>query len=81
MVEVKTIKDIDENTWNTFKELAAKNNVRLGSFFKTMVKEYEKNTESPWKAILSQKRILRSKDALELEKAVKEVRKEHGFRI
>ncbi len=81
MVEVKTIKDIDEDTWNTFKELAAKNNTKLGNFFKTMVKEYEKNVESPWEIILSGKKILSTKEALQLEKSVKEVRKEYGFRV
>ena len=30
VMEAKTIKDIDENTWTTFKSYAAKNNIKLG---------------------------------------------------
>jgi hypothetical protein len=80
MAEVKTIKDIDEGTWAEFKSYAAKNNVKLGMFFKTLVTEHKKNTELFWQKVLHGEKILSDKEAHELEKASHEVRKEYGFR-
>ena len=45
MSEVKTIKDIDNETWHEFKDLAAQNNVKMGLLFKSMVHNYKKNAE------------------------------------
>jgi len=77
---VKTIKDIDETTWATFKSYAAKNNIKLGPFFKMLIEEYETKSEEFWKKILDGKKILSDQEAAALEKTVKAVRKEHGFR-
>ena len=49
--EIKTIKDIDNETWNKFKEFASKQDLNLGEFFKTMVNEHERNSRSFWDAI------------------------------
>ena len=81
MAEVKTIKDVDEETWAEFKSMAAKNNVKLGTFFKTLVKGHTKNSTAFWNTILKGEKILSDKEAEELEAAVKSVRKEYGFRI
>ena len=58
VMEAKTIKDIDENTWTTFKSYAAKNNIKLGNFFKTLVEEHKMNTEKFWEEILFGEKII-----------------------
>ena len=80
MVEVKTIKDVDKGTWEEFKSFAAKNNVKLGIFFKTLVKEHKKNNTAFWDSILKNEKILSDKEADELEKSIKSIREEYGFR-
>jgi methionyl-tRNA synthetase len=80
MVEVKTIKDIDNKTWNEFKDFAAVNNMKLGAFFKTLVKEHEKNTKEFWKSILECEKVLTDDEAEDMEKIIKNSRKDYGFR-
>ncbi|MBI4140703.1 hypothetical protein HY485_02585, partial [Candidatus Woesearchaeota archaeon] len=78
--EVKTIKDVDNETWARFKELASENNSNMGPFFKTMLKEYEKTTKIFWKDILTRDKILSDKEAEEFGEITKNVREEYGFR-
>ena len=80
MTEVKTIKDVDAQTWAEFKSLAAKNKLKLGIFFKIILKEYEKTAKVFWKDILEGEKILSDKEADEIEDTVKRIRKERGFR-
>lgn len=77
---VKTVKGIKEKEWRTFKALAAEKNLTMGTLFEMMVEDYSKHADSLWEKILCGKRILSEKEAKELEKAVKSMRKEHGFR-
>jgi len=79
-METKCIKDIDEETWREFKSLAAKNNLKMAALLKTMVKEFEKNNKKFWDEILNNKRLLSDKEAEDIEKIIKEGRKEIGFR-
>ncbi len=81
MNEIKTIKDIDTQTWHEFKGLAARNRVKMGTLFKTMVYEYQKNNEKTWHKILSSGRLLNDEDAENLREKIKKMRKERGFRI
>ena len=76
----KTIKGIDEEDWNEFKSRAAKANVSLGTYFKVMLEESEKNTEEFWDMVLSRNKLLNDEEANELEKEVENLRKERGFR-
>jgi len=80
MAEVKTIKGIDEETWGEFKSFAARNKVKLGTFFKTLVKEHEKNSATFWEKILNGEKILSDTEADDIEKTVTRVRAENGFR-
>ena len=80
MVEVKTIKNIDEETWAEFKSLAAKNKVKLGIFFKILLKEYEKNSRLFWNEILNGEKILSDKEAEGMEEVVKELREKRRWR-
>ncbi len=81
MSEVKTIKDIDNETWHEFKDLAAKNNVKLGTLFKSMLFNYKKNTEKTWHKILNSGKILSDEDAADLRQKSQKIRKEYGFRV
>ncbi len=78
MSEVKTIKDISDETWVEFKDLAAKHNVKLAEFFRVLVEEHEK--KDFWAEVLEGRKILSEKEAEELEKVIVSVRKEYGFR-
>lgn len=80
MTEVKTIKDVDTETWAEFKGLAARSGAKLGVFFRTLVEQYEEQTSSFWKELLEGEKILSEKEAAEIEKAILTVRKEYGFR-
>ena len=67
MAEVKTIKNVDERTWGEFKHLAARNKVKLGTFFKSLVHNHERRNNSFWDTILNCERILSDKEAEEME--------------
>ena len=80
MSEVKTIKDIDDHTWGEFKGLAARNNVKLGVFFKTLVHYYEEDATTFWDMILKCEKILSDREAEDLQRHVQRQRREPGFR-
>ncbi len=79
MATVKTIKDVDEDSWSEFKELASKNNMNMGKFFVEVVNSYKKN-ENTWKELLNGPKLLSDKEADEMMEIVANMRKEHGFR-
>ena len=78
--EVKTIKGIDAETCLKFKLLAIKRRTTMGELFETMLKEYEKNASYFWKDILKGERIISDKEAEEMHKISRKIRKEWGFR-
>ncbi|MBI4147924.1 hypothetical protein HY490_01405 [Candidatus Woesearchaeota archaeon] len=79
MSEVKTIKNVGDDTWAEFKGLAAQHKVKMGTLFKTLIQEYKR--KSPfWEEILEGEKILSEKEARELEKVVHAVRQDCGFR-
>ncbi len=77
---LKTIKGINEESWNEFKSIAAKNGMKMGRLFEQMLEEYKKRSEEAWKVILSGKKILSDKEAEDMIKIVEESRKDYGFR-
>ncbi len=81
MNKVKTIKGTDEETWRTFKGLAAKDSVKLGVLLKNMLKEYEKTRNVFWKTIFETEKILTDEEAEDVEKIINKRRKEYGFRV
>ena len=80
MSEVKTIKDIDDETWSRFKNLAAKNKVTLGTLFRDLVLEHSKKSKEFWSTILSSPKILHEEEAKDIGIITQRVRKEYGFR-
>ena len=79
-MENKCIKNVDEDTWKDFKTLALKNSMKMSILLKIMVNEFEKNSKDLWKEILSRKKSLTNEEANDIEKIVKNMRKERGFR-
>ena len=79
-MEVKTIKGIDEETWMKFKILAAKKKITMGRLLGNMVETYERDAEDVWDEILNGKRILSDKEAEEMHKITRKIRKESWVR-
>ena len=79
-MEVKTIKDVNGETWREFKAIAAKNNVRMSSLLKIMIKEFEKNSKDFWNEILNGEKLMSDKEAEEMKILTIKLRKEKGFR-
>lgn len=80
MSTVKTIKDVDENAWAEFKSIAARNKVKMGKLFESMLKDYNKQAEKKWDNILVHKKIISDNEASDMLSLVKDMRKEKGFR-
>jgi len=79
-METKCIKDVDEETWREFKTLAVKNNIKMAVLLKIMIKEFEKNNRKFWDEILYGEKLMTDKEAEEMIKITKDIRKERGFR-
>ena len=81
METVKTIKNVDDQTWAQFKSIAAQNNVKAGQMLKRLVDDYQKHAKGWWEKILAHKPILSAKEYDEMEARMKKMRKEYGWRI
>lgn len=79
-MSTRTVKDVDEETWRRLKILSAEEGERMGSLIKNMTNSYIKNRKSVWEDILKGEKILSDKEADDMEKIVKKLRKERGFR-
>ncbi len=79
---LKTIKGVREEKWAEFKGLAVKNRMPMGKLLENMIDEYSKNSVKEfWDRILNGEKILSDKEADELHKTVKSLRRDHGFRV
>ncbi|RLI90258.1 MAG: hypothetical protein DRO95_06525 [Candidatus Altiarchaeales archaeon] len=78
-MKVRTIRYVDDETWQTMKKLAEKKRVKMGVLLKMLVKKYEK--ESVTREFIPKRQILSKKEAEDLKNFIAELRKEHGFRI
>ena len=82
MEATRTMKGIDDTTWKEFKTLAKSKKLTSGELFRYMIHTFEKrNTEEAWNKILNRKPSLTEKEADDMQKKVKEWRKERGFRL
>ena len=79
-MEIKTIRDVDEGTWNEFKAMAAKSNLKMSLLLKIMVKELERKSEDFWSKILKEGKKLSENEAEDMLKISENSRKERGFR-
>ena len=77
---LKTIKGIDDQSWVEFKSIAAKNGMKMGKLFETMLEEYKKKSDESWDKILHSGKILTDVEAKEMVKITRKTREEYGFR-
>ena len=75
------MKGVRRDKWLKFKELAAKKGVTMGNLFENMVEIYSKKSDEFWDEILSGEKRISDKEAKEMHKIVRGLRKEKGFRI
>ena len=79
MKNIKTIKDVDDETWNELKFISRRNKMKMGKTLRLMVHNY-KNRNNFWNEILNHEKILMDEEAKAVLKDIKESRKEKGFR-
>ncbi len=79
-MEIRSIKDVDEETWRGFKALAAKNNLKMSLLLKMMINEFESYGRDFWKSVLNREKNLTDKEAGIMMRVILDSRKERGFR-
>jgi len=77
---IKTIKDIDEETWTKFRTIAVKQRLKTAQLFKRMVELHENSADAVWEKILHHEPLLTQAEATVWKKRVAQGRKEYGFR-
>lgn len=77
---VRTIKDVDEETWKMIREIARREKLKMGFLLKEMIKEYKWKPSASWNKILNTKPILTKKEAEAMLRTVTKLRKEYGYR-
>jgi hypothetical protein len=80
MSEAKNIKGVDEETWADLKSLAAQNRMKVGEMLREIVKDYKSHSKSFWDDLRAHKAICTPKEYEEIEKRMREFRKEYGWR-
>ncbi len=79
-MRVRTIKNVDDETWKLIRTIARREKLKMSDLLKDMAREYTAKPSAAWSKILNVKPILTSKEANEMKKIVKEIRHEYGFR-
>ena len=79
-MSVKTIKNVDEQTWQMLKEMAKNRKLKMGSLLREIASEYKKKPSDSWKKILNTKPSMTLKEAEIMLAALAKIRKEYGYR-
>lgn len=79
-MKTKTIKNVDERTWEILKRLAKKKKVKMGTLLRHMASEYKKLESVDLKKLVPERPILSDEEAELLQNTVKDIRSEYGFR-
>jgi len=79
MEPVRTIKNVDGETWNELKMISKRNKMNIGKTIRLMIHDY-RNKNNFWNKVLNHKRILSDAEAESITEIIKESRKEKGFR-
>jgi len=79
MESIRTVKNVDEETWNELKVISKRNKINIGKMIKLIVNEH-KSKNNFWNRVLNNKKILSDAEAEAIMESVKESRKEKGFR-
>ena len=79
-MKVRTIKNVDDETWKALKEMASRRKLRMGSMLREIAKEYKRKPSDAWERILNAKPILSESEAENMLRTVEKIRKERGYR-
>jgi hypothetical protein len=79
-MKVKTIKDVDDETWKILKELSSRRKMKMGRVLRYAVRNYARKPEKNLTSIIPKEPILTNKEAEDILKYVKKMRKESGYR-
>ena len=77
----KTVKGISPEAWAKLKSLAARKSTKIGKLIEEMTKYYDTRADEVWDMVLSGKKLLTDKEAEDMEKAIKDHKKERWFNI
>jgi hypothetical protein len=80
MANLRTIRNVDDGTWNELKSLSRRYKLPMGRLLSKMVGTYKNKADEQWDQILGFGKILSDKEANEMQKIVVRMRKEYGFR-
>ena len=80
MANLRTIRNVDDDTWKELKGLSKRYRLPIGRFLSKMIDGYKNKADEQWDRILSSGKILSDKEADEMQKIVVRMRKEYGFR-
>jgi|APSaa5957512622_1039677.scaffolds.fasta_scaffold02473_5 hypothetical protein len=80
-MEVRTIKNVDAETWKKFKVLAVREGVSMSVLLRGLVNSYDRKKSSVWGKVFDKDNKLKYGEAEDLEKISKKLRKERGFRV
>ena len=76
----RTIKNVDDETWQKLKVLSAEHDTTMGKILKKITNDYDEKNRKFWDKILKGEKIITDKEAREHKALVKKLRKEYGFR-
>jgi hypothetical protein len=74
-MEIKTIKGVSEEKWIKLKVLSAKNKISMGKLVEEMIDSYERRKDNVWDEILYGDKILSDKEAREIKKVTRKLRR------
>jgi len=79
-MKIRTIKNVDDETWKQLKEMARRRRLKMGALLKEIAMEYKKRPSDSWNNILNVRPILAKEQAEAMLKMVVKIRKESGYR-
>ncbi|MBI4154921.1 hypothetical protein HY498_02445 [Candidatus Woesearchaeota archaeon] len=80
MTNLRTIRNVDEETWNELKSLSKKYRLPMGKLLSRVISSYKNKADDQWNRLLSFGKILSDKEAKDMHEVVVKLRKEYGFR-
>ena len=75
-MQIKTIKGISDEKWIKLKMLAVKNKIAMGKLVENMIDNYESHIDKAWNKILYRKEKITDREAEEMYRITKKLRKE-----
>ncbi len=80
MANIRTIRNVDEDTWSELKSLSRRYKLPIGRLLNRVINKYKTKSDSLWDTILNHEKILSDKEAEAMQEFVKKLRNEYGFR-